>query len=176
MAANNYENCLAFVWRPENDGQPYHNDANDPGGNTNMGITQNSWNEAVSAGLVSGELKDASLDQLELILRKNYWDTCKCESIVRGVDLVVFNMAMISGPAEAARLLQSVVGIQVDGAIGPITLEATNTRPADELIVALTSRDESFFATLPGAKYFDHGWDRRADDCRELALSMVTNS
>ena len=39
-----------------------------------------------------------------------------------GVDLMVFDMAVNSGPGRAGKILQRVVGATVDGGIGPQTL------------------------------------------------------
>ena len=52
MVASSFQPSLAFVWRPENDGQSDHTDPGDSGGETNMGVTIASWNDAVAAGLV----------------------------------------------------------------------------------------------------------------------------
>lgn len=168
--------ALAFCWRPENDGQPYHVDPNDPGGATAWGVTVATWDEAVTSGLVAGTLAGASQDDLSLILRTLYWAPLRCADMPAGVDLAVFNMAMISGDGEAAEILQRVVGVTPDRSVGPVTLAAVNAFGAAKLIAALTDRDEAFFATLPGAKYFARGWDRRAEDCRAAALAMVATS
>ena len=174
--ADNFPACLAFVWAPDRDGQPYHVDANDPGGATAWGVTHETWEDARGSGLVSGDLADASRAGLATVLRTNYYDRCHCDQLSPGPDLAVFNMAMLSGDGEAERILQIVLGVTVDGVIGPITLAAANAMDPTVLIEALTTRDEAFFASLPGARYFQRGWDRRADDCRVAALAMVATA
>lgn len=173
MSDDSFPVCLGFVWRPENDGQPYHCDPNDPGGATSWGVTHATWEDARGRGLVSGDLADASRAALATVLRAGYWDHCSCDQMAPGVDLAVFNMAMLSGDGEAERILQTVLGVTVDGVVGPITLAAANAMAPTDLIIALTNRDEAFFASLPTAKYFNRGWDRRAEDCRAAALAMV---
>lgn len=171
--ADNFPACLGFVWRPENDGQPLHVDANDPGGATNMGVTAATWADARNSGLVSGELADASRAALATVLRAGYWDKCRCGEMAAGVDLCVFNMAMIAGPREAAQIVQHLIGVAADGVIGPTTLATLQQWGADAAIKALTSRDETYFGSLRDSVYFEKGWDRRADDCRKAALAMA---
>ena len=173
QAPDAFPAALAFVWRPENDGQPYHCDPNDPGGATAWGVTHGTWASAANAGFVTGDLASAPKDALAAVLRVNYWARCQCGNMPPGVGFTLFNMAMLSGDGEAERILQTVVGVTVDGVVGPVTLRAVSAWSAADLITRLTDRDEDFFATLPGAKYFQHGWDRRAEDCRAAALAML---
>jgi lysozyme family protein len=173
MVASSFQPSLAFVWRPENDGQPDHTDPGDSGGETNMGVTIASWNDAVAAGLVSGTLAAASNDDLALILRKNYWDACQCDALAAGDDLAVFNFGMAAGPGRAERILQSVVGVAVDGVIGPVTLAAVAAQPPQMLIATFTAAEETFYTHCAGAPLFLRGWDRRAEDCKALALQLA---
>src|SRR5206468_3756159 len=45
----------------------------------------------------------------------------------------VIDYAINSGPQHAARVLQRLLGLRPDGAIGPLSLAAINTLSADEL-------------------------------------------
>ena len=65
--------ALSFAWRPENDGQPYHVDGNDPGGGTAWAVTEATWAAACEHGYVSGDLRNASRDDCALVLRQMYW-------------------------------------------------------------------------------------------------------
>jgi lysozyme family protein len=170
---DNFPACLGFVWRPENDGQPYHVDANDPGAGTAWGITEATWQDALNAGLVTGDLASASQDDLGEILRANYWHPCQCNAMAAGVDLCIFNMAMIAGPREAAQIVQRLIGTTPDGIIGPITLGVLQQWGAETAIRSLTSRDETYFGELRDSVYFEKGWDRRATDCQTAALAMA---
>lgn len=91
----------------------------------------------------------------------------------RGVDLVVFNMAMISGLGEAAQIVQHLIGVVADGVVGPTTLATLSQWGAEAAIKAFTSRSETCFGSLRDAVYFEKGWDRRANDCQAAALAMA---
>ncbi len=174
MAIDNFPACLAFVWRPENDGQPDHTDPDDTGGETNMGVTAASWGWAVQHGYVApGPLATATRDGLAAVLAAECWTPCGCGSLARGVDLAVFNLAMAAGAGRAAYILQAVVGTEQDGIVGPITLAAAAAMAPADLIAAFTDREESFYARCPTAWKFLRGWDRRAEDCRRLAVTML---
>lgn len=171
----NWEASLDFVWRPENDGQPYHVDAHDSGGGTNMGITEETWAEAVRHGLVKeGPLATAKRDELSLILRVNYWRACACDYLPDGVDLVVFDMAMVAGVGRAAAILQTVLQVEVDRDIGRKTEQAAFRFAPYGLINTLTTDDERYFAGLRAFTWFGRGWDNRAEACRQVAAALLS--
>lgn len=171
-----FPGCLAFSWRPENDGQPLHVDAHDPGGDTAWGVTAATWNAAVEHGYVNGALTDASKDDLAQVLRLMFWRVVQGDKLPPGVDLVVFDMSMVSGPGRAARILQKVVGAAIDGDIGPHTLAAVSTMWPMDVITEMTTADEAFFGTLHAFTYFGRGWIRRAEDAQTLALQMASDA
>lgn len=179
MSANGFDIALAFAWRPENDGQPYHCDAHDSGGGTSWGVTEAAWAAAVAHGLVFGALRTASTGQLAQVLRVYYWRVVQGDALPSGIDQVVFDMAMVSGPARAARILQMVLGFSgadVDGDVGPMTLRAARAANARTLIERVTTGNEAFFGSLNAFTYFGRGWDRRAADCCAAALLRVASS
>jgi lysozyme family protein len=91
-----------FAWRPENDGQGLHCDANDPGGATNKGVIASSWADAQIHGIVSGTLANASDAQLSAVLKWLCWDRCSCDDLPAGVDIMVADMEMVAGSGAAA--------------------------------------------------------------------------
>lgn len=169
-----FDAAIEFALQPENDGQPYHVDAHDPGGGTAWGVTEATWATALAHGYVAGELlADATQAQCVAILRAMYWNACCCDNLPRGVDAAVFDMAMVAGPGRAVRLLQRVVGTVEDASIGPKTMLAVADAKPRDIVMKLTTADEAFFASLNTFCYFGRGWDRRAEDCQRLALSLL---
>ncbi len=112
----------------------------------------------------------------EALYRALFWNACQCAALPLGVGLMTFDAAVGSAPLHAARWLQSVVGVPQDGEIGPQTIAAARRMPPATVINALATTRESFYASLPTFRYYGNGWDRRAQDCRTLALSMVGKS
>lgn len=169
----NFNPALAFVWRPNNDGQGFHNDPHDPGGDTNMGVTQATWTLAKILGYVEGELHSATRVDLAKILRLMFWDAVKGDRLASGVDLLTFDIAVVDGPGRAGRLLQRAVGADEDGIIGPQTLGKAGMIRSEDLLAKLAKADAFFLAGLPTFKYFGRGWERRLQDATAAATLLL---
>lgn len=171
------EAFLEFVWRPENDGQGYHTDPDDPGGGTNYGVTEKTWSDAITARVVmSAPLITADHFQLAAVLYWCAWDAVCADELPVGVDLSVANMAMVAGAPRAKRILQTALSVAVDGIVGPKTLSAAQTANPAELVRLLAAGDEAFYGSL-GSLYteFGHGWVRRAEDAKNVSLALIAN-
>lgn len=173
-----FDTAMSFVWRPENDGQGFHVSANDPGASTSWGVTFTTWagwqrlhGEPVSMA----EFKELAKEAFLPLYRAMYWNACRCDELgVIGIQ--VFDAAMNSGPANSAKFLQTILGgLTVDGQIGAATVAKSNATDPEWTNVALCYRREKFYAALPTAKYFERGWDRRAEACRDLVASLITD-
>lgn len=173
MSIASWPAALAFAWRPENDGQPYHVTSGDPGGGTSYGVIEATWSTACARGIVSGSLAYAARVELARVLYEMFWKAVQGDSLPVGIDLVVFDMGMLAGPGRAAIDLQRAVGVTQDGDIGPITLAATKALDAATLLNTLVANDEDYFAGLGSFTTFGGGWDRRAADAKDMALSMI---
>lgn len=179
MSEDPFDPAFAFVERPDNDGQPCHVTPNDPGKATAWGVTfatWSAWQRMHGATPTLAAFQALTMADTSPLYRALFWNACQCGSLAPGVGLMVFDAAVGSAPLHAARWLQSVVGVPQDGAIGPQTIAAAGRMPAARIINALATTRESFYASLPTFRYFGNGWDRRAEDCRRLALSMVAKS
>jgi lysozyme family protein len=174
-----FDAFLDFVWRPDFDGAR-HDNAPGETFETVRGVTQIAWTDAQRRYVVpsSVALADATDDQLSSVLRRNFWDACRCDDIVRagypGVALVLANHAMAVGPRAAIKLLQIAVGANPDGIFGEMTAGKVNdTARAGNLPQILTAGIEASFAGMAKAPEFLKGWDRRADACLALAKTMA---
>ena len=179
MARSSWPAAKAFVWRTENDGQGFHTDPHDSGKETDMGITDATWKRAILQGIVRDVTLDYGTDdEFARILLLDYWKPCSCDSLSIGVDLAVFNMAMVAGVGRASIILQTVVGAYTDGDIGPLTRTSAMDYPggAFALVKALTTEDERFYAQCPTARYFLRGWDRRAEDCQAECIRLIKDA
>jgi lysozyme family protein len=173
MAEANWTSALAFVWRPENDGQPLHRTDGDPGGDTAWGVIATTYQMAVAHGYVSGTIDTATQAQCGTVLHAFFWLSARCQDLPSGVDLVVFNIAMCSGTGEAVRLLQRSVCVDDDGLFGDVTLTAVRAAAPGDLIAKLTATDEAFLESLNTFRLFGDGWTRRANDCETAGLRLA---
>ena len=170
---DNFPDCLAFVWLPQNDGAP-NNGAEGEDFITQWGVTADDWQVAVSRGVVTGTIRTATKDQCAAVLRALHWDACNCGKMASGCDLMVFNDAMVCGSGHCTDLVQRIVDTTSSGfGIGPITLLAIRGMGAKAFIQKMHDADEAYYAALAKAPLFLRGWDRREDDAMAAAYKMA---
>ena len=169
----NFPEALAHTLRFEG-GWAQH--PNDPGGATMKGVTHKTYADYLGRAVTHDELRGIPDDHLADIYRKRYWDACRCSHLPDGLDLALFDTAVNTGPAQAARLLQRIVGVPADGGIGPKTIAAVNEFVAahslHNLIEAYTEARQNFYRLLPTYVHFGEGWRKRADGVAKLAKEI----
>lgn len=146
----------------------------DPGGATIYGVTLRTYrNYRRNPHLTVEDLKNITMEEVHDIYRTGYWDPIKGDELPSGVDFVVFDMAINAGPGRAAKLLQTVLGVDIDGAIGTMTLRAANRHSPEETIRAYTNVRSDYYQSLPHFPTFGRGWMRRTHESEQIALSML---
>jgi len=166
----NYINCFNFELTWEGG---YVNHPRDPGGATNKGATQrvyDAYRRAKGAPIQSVKL--ISNIEVAEIYRRQYWDVVRGDELPIGVDAVVFDEAVNSGPGRAIRRLQAALGVKVDGNLGMATMEAVRLADPMKLIVTLISQRNAFLRSLKTFDVFGKGWMRRTSALRKTALLM----
>ena len=137
----------------------YSDNAADPGGKTRFGITETVAREAG----YQGDMRNLPLDLAKQIYKDKYW----VEALPPDVRYVVFDAAVNSGPAQAAKWLQRACGVIDDGVIGPQTIQAACTLHPDGLKRKMLSQRLRFMAGLSTWPNFSRGWARRIADLLE---------
>lgn len=134
----------------------YANDSRDPGGETMWGVTA----RVARANGFRGDMRDLPREKAKQIYRDLYWTPIKADELPEGLRFEVFDAAVNSGPEQAVKWLQRVVGAAPDGVIGPATMRAI--AQADALAPARFSGVRLQFMTdLPTWGAFGKGWARR---------------
>lgn len=151
----------------------YVNHPSDPGGMTNLGVTKRVWEEWVGHDVDEKAMRALTPELVGPMYKQKYWDKVKGDDLPTGVDYVVFDAAVNSGPGRAAKWLQLCVGVEADGGIGPKTLAAVNAMDAEQLIDDYAKRRLSFLMDLPTWGTFGKGWGRRVAEVRDSGSSMV---
>ena len=152
----------------------YVNHPDDPGGATNMGVTQasyNAWRRRQKRAVRSVRHIDAA--ELRAIYRHEYWDKVRGDDLPEGVDYAVFDFAVNSGPRRAARFLQRVVCVEDDGAVGPLTLTAVAGRRPEDVVADLCAARLAWLKRLKHWPTFGRGWSRRVVEVQRNALEMA---
>ena len=103
------ENFLNSFYKTLTHEGGYVNHPNDPGGPTMLGVTLGTYREHFGTGKTIGDLKKIPAEDVQYIYRVGYWNECKCDDLPIGVDHLVFDYAVNSGPGTAIRDLQLTV-------------------------------------------------------------------
>ena len=170
MAADNWEQCFALILKNEGG---YVDNPSDPGGATNLGCTKATWEAWVGHPVTKDDIKALTPNDVMPLYKVKYWDTIKGDDLPEGVDYAVFDYAINSGPSRAAKALQSVLSITVDGQIGPATLRALETANPREVATAVCEARLTFLQGLPTFPTFGKGWSNRVSEVEKIAFNMV---
>ena len=165
----NYDAALEAVLHHEGG---FVNHPSDPGGMTNLGCTKKVWEEWCGHEVDEKNMRELTKSDVAPLYKQKYWDKVKGDDLPSGVDYVVFDCAINSGPGRAAKFLQEVVGATQDGAIGPGTLKAVSGVPATDIIEKYSAARLAFLKALPTWETFGKGWGRRVEEVRVFAQKM----
>jgi len=136
----------------------------DPGGRTNLGVTQRTLDAARRAHPgwnLPADVANLRKPQAASIYREEYWDAVKGDFLPPGVALIVFDAAVNQGPARAKKWLQEAAGATVDGVIGPKTLEAVDEASSLALIREVATLRALAYVQTGNMATFGRGWMRR---------------
>jgi lysozyme family protein len=168
---DNFEECLVLLLESEGG---YVDNKKDPGGRTNLGVTQKVWEDYVGHSVTEEDMRALKPDDVAPLYKKNYWDKISGDSLPVGVDYAVFDFAVNSGTSRAAKALQSVLGVTpIDGQIGPATLRALETANARDVASSVCDMRLAFMQSLPTYATFGRGWSRRVAEVEEVAFHMT---
>lgn len=166
----NFEKALEAVLHHEGG---FVNHPSDPGGMTNLGCTKKVWEEYVGHPVDEATMRGLKPADVAPLYKTKYWDKVHGDELPNGVDYVVFDAAINSGPGRAAKWLQEVVGVAADGAIGPGTMKAVAAMSPAEIVSAYQAKRLSFLQALPTWGTFGKGWGRRVAEVGSAADTMV---
>jgi len=152
----------------------YVNHPSDPGGRTNLGVTQRVWEEWVGHPVDEKEMRSLTPEKVAPMYKQKYWDKVAGDDLPSGVDLMVFDFAVNSGPGRAAKVLQKVLGVIQDGAIGPKTIAKAESVDVKKLVEDYNAERLLFLQALSTWPTFGKGWGRRVAEVTSEASNMIT--
>jgi lysozyme family protein len=169
---SNFDVCLEKMLAHEGG---YVDHPKDPGGRTNLGVTQRVWEEWIGHGVDEKQMRALTPLMVKPLYKRKYWDAVRADDLVAGVDYCVFDVAVNSGPGRAIKFLQSCVGTTPDGGFGPATLAAVKKVEEDpaRLIEQYCARRLEFLQSLKTFETFGKGWSRRVAEVKDAALKML---
>jgi lysozyme family protein len=155
--------CMPVIFKNEGG---YVNDPDDPGGETNMGITKLFYPDE--------DIKNLTVERATELYYNDYWLAMNFTGIILNDDLIlqVFDMGVNSrtknsGFKPAIRILQRVLSVTDDGIMGPMTKNAIH-QYSGNITEDYKEGRRSYYKSLPQqkpvlAKYVD-SWLRRVDN------------
>lgn len=139
----------------------FSDDPNDPGGRTNFGITQNTYDPTRQK-----DVKNITQDEVSKIYQNSYWRDSRCDAINTvspNLATIHFDCAVNCGVGRAIRLLQGVLGVTTDGIIGPDTLSKIDD--SRELKTSYLARRKLYYDSLiqarPNLAQYRSSWYHR---------------
>lgn len=150
--------ALAFTLRQEDAREETAVTAVDLGdgqGLTKYGIGQGAHPEVDVATL--------TLEQAIAVYRGAYWEALHLDQLPLPVAVMAFDAAVNQGPTTAMKLLQSALGVPMDGVLGPITAQAARTQPEALFDYYVARRVR--YKTLASFPRFGAAWLARLRRC-----------
>lgn len=151
----NFERAVKVILKHEGG---YVNHPNDPGGETNFGISKRSFpNE---------DIKNLTVERATEIYHEHFWKPLKLHLLSSEyLALHIFDHAVNAGGKTAVKMLQGIVETDQDGMLGPITAKAANCNA--ETGEKYVSNRIKFYRELtvknPKLKVFLRGWMNRVE-------------
>lgn len=148
------------------------NDPDDLGGATNKGVTLSTYmqycrKKGYPVPTVE-RLKNLSEQEWTEILKTMYWDRWKADQIEsQSVANILVDWVWASGN-YGIKIPQKLLGVTVDGIVGPKTIDAVNSRNPRELFdmikIARFDYIEDICRKRPANNKFKRGWLNRIND------------
>jgi lysozyme family protein len=138
----------------------YVNDKDDPGGETNMGVSKKAYPDL--------DIKTLTKKDVHGIYFRDYWQKAKCDKLPNNLQLIYFDMVVNMGKSRAVKILQEAInakGVQtdIDGGIGPQTIRnASKSKLEEERLRVYRLK---YYALLvnkkPKLEKYYYGWCKR---------------
>ena len=169
-----FDDALAVVLKMEGG---FVDDPHDPGGMTNLGVTKAVWEHWVGRSASESDMRSLTPTKVAPLYRAQYWNALQCDALPVPLALCLFDFGVNAGVSRAARYLQQVVNVTVDGHIGPATLRATqqfvSTNGLAEFIRRYSIARTAYYKSLPTFNRFGTGWLNRVNAVETAALKML---
>lgn len=151
----------------------FSDDPLDPGGMTNRGVTRAVWSEWLGRPASVKEMAQLTVQDVTPLYKRKYWDKINGDELPDGLDYCVFDFAVNSGVGRAAKLLQSCLGVTVDGQIGPKTIAAAKASNVKKVIELYGLARLTFLKSLPHWSVYKNGWSSRVADVTAAAQTFA---
>lgn len=157
-------------------------DPHDPGGRTNQGITQNTYNAwRRRQGLPVQDVYLMTKTERNAIYKTQYWDRIKGDELPPGVGFVLFDAAVNSGVAQAARWAQKAASTyadtKIDGDFGSQTVAAIQAiNDCDAFVAKFCRLRLGTLQRLKTWSRYGRGWGARIANVQKVGQAWAYGS
>jgi lysozyme family protein len=147
----------------------YVNIPQDRGGETKYGVAQKA-NPNVN-------VRSLDLDGAMDVYFNKYWLRGACDQLPHPIPIIHFDGCVNHGIGRANKFLQQAAGVDADGDIGQMTIDAVNNMDPRQLIENIANIRTDFYNSIverdPSQAMFLKGWMRRITEVTDFTLSML---
>lgn len=129
----------------------YVNDPQDPGGETNWGISKRSYPNV--------DIKALTREQAKEIYRRDFWEPLGDAD--PAIKFQVFDFAVNGGLATGLRKLQAAVRVADDGYWGPHSAAALAAMEKNDVLLRFNAQRLRYYTSLRNRDRFLAGWVNR---------------
>lgn len=131
----------------------YVNDPDDPGGETNWGISKRTYPTI--------DIKNLSRDDAIALYFRDFWLKILGDRLRDGDAYQLLDSAVNSGTVQTFRFLQRAIGVADDGIFGPHSQRVLQTVTESDFIMLFLSERLDFMTRLKNWPHSGKGWARR---------------
>lgn len=180
-----FDDFVERAWRFE--GKVCEDVPGDKGGPTKYGVTlgrlatikgvREPKRGTAAFATLKNELYALTEDEIKAIYKRDYWDAVRGDDLPAGVNLVVADFGLNSGPSRAVKALQKLCGNPQTGRMDDETIREANAYVPAELIMHYCDERARFLNAIvesnPSQRKFQKGWLSRVGDVRRAALNAA---
>ena len=150
----------------------------DPGGRTNQGVIQREFSAWLRRnGKPSRDVFTMTDQERDAIYYQNYGQRIRFNELPPGIDLLVLDGAINSGPSQSVKWLQRALNLSPDGNLGNNTMQAILDYGDDDLLVAKYCEYRmAFLRNLKTFYHFGAGWTSRVNQLKKICQAWASGS
>ncbi len=120
---------------------------------TNMGISAGSYpNE---------DILNMTVERSKFLYKRDFWDRISADTLESHVAFQLFDACVNHGPGNGIRMMQRALGVNDDGAAGPITLGKLSKMEPKEFMIRFNADRLRFFTRNSTWDHNSEGWALR---------------
>lgn len=150
----------------------------DPGGRTNQGIIQRVYSAwRIRHGKQAQDVFLMTDEERNAIYWQNYFLKVRFDELPAGLDLVLVDGGINSGPSQSIKWVQRALGLRADGVLGDVTMQRIVDHPDHDVLIRQTlDRRRAFLRNLKTYYHFGKGWEARVNNLQKVAQAWAVGS